>query len=210
MSRSNLICRWAKRWKLLVQLAPANADRLYITYGGQARELPNTDPVTRAILRGFLYHSNLKDVNNVNVRSVAKALGSPSRKKKSDEPVTLALKWCMSSSSTMAKADLGKPGFASSVPPNNPRIVRLSSQSVEIPITGTLLLLNNTDKPGIVGYLGTLLGKHHVNIASMSLGRDTMRRSGRPTVLSLNNSAPALLAELQKGTDISNVKVVTL
>ena len=35
--------------------------------------------------------------------------------------------------------------------PNNPRIVRLYSQSVEIPITGTLLLLNNSDKPGIVG-----------------------------------------------------------
>ena len=57
--------------KLLAQLAPANADRLYITYGGHARQLPNIDPVTRAVLRGFLSGSNLKDVNNVNVRSVA-------------------------------------------------------------------------------------------------------------------------------------------
>jgi D-3-phosphoglycerate dehydrogenase len=94
--------------------------------------------------------------------------------------------------------------------PNNPRIVRLFSQSVEIPITGTLLLLNNADKPGIVGFLGTLLAKHKVNIASMSLGRDTA--GGRAlTVLSLDSAPPqAVLDELQKDADISNVKVVTL
>ena len=57
--------------KLLAQLTPASADRLYITYGGNARQLPNIDPVTRAMLRGFLSSSNLKDVNNVNVRRVA-------------------------------------------------------------------------------------------------------------------------------------------
>jgi len=33
--------------------------------------------------------------------------------------------------------------------------VRLFSTPVEIPISGTLLLLNNKDRPGIVGHLGT-------------------------------------------------------
>jgi D-3-phosphoglycerate dehydrogenase len=94
--------------------------------------------------------------------------------------------------------------------PNNPRIVRLFSQAVEIPVSGTLLLLNNKDRPGIVGYLGTLLSKHNVNIASMSLGRDTA--GGRAlTVLSLDSEPPlAVLDELKKDADISNVKVITL
>ena len=39
---------------LVGQLAPAAVDRLYITYGGKAQELPNIDPVTRAVLVGFL------------------------------------------------------------------------------------------------------------------------------------------------------------
>src|SRR5450432_1490400 len=43
--------------KLLAQLAPPGADRIHITYGGHARELPNIDPVTRAVLRGFLAFS---------------------------------------------------------------------------------------------------------------------------------------------------------
>jgi len=69
----------------------------------------------------------------------------------------------------------------------------------EIPVTGTLLLLNNTDKPGIVGHLGTLLAKHKVNIASMSLGRDTAGGLAL-TVLSLDSAPPpAVLDELKKG-----------
>jgi len=194
--------------KLLAQLAPTNADRLYITYGGNARELPNTDPVTRAILLGFMSTRNLKDVNNVNVRSVAQSVGLTVEEKKSDEPVTFN-EWVhvqlFNNGNKLISA--GGTFFGS---PNNPRIVRLYSQSVEIPVTGTLLLLNNTDKPGIVGHLGTLLGKHHVNIASMSLGRDTVGGLAL-TVLSLDSVPPAaMLNELQKDTDISNVKVVTL
>jgi D-3-phosphoglycerate dehydrogenase len=81
---------------------------------------------------------------------------------------------------------------------------------VEIPITGNLLLLNNTDKPGIVGHLGTLLAKHKVNIASMSLGRDTAGGLAL-TVLSLDSAPPqAVLDDLKKDADISNVKVVKL
>ncbi len=194
--------------KLLAQLSPATADRIYITFGGNARLLPNIDPVTRAVLRGFLSNSNLKDVNNVNVRSVAQSIGITVEEKKSDEPVTFN-EWVHVQLFSGAKKLISAGGtfFGS---PNNPRIVRLFSQSVEIPVTGTLLLLNNTDKPGIVGHLGTLLAKHKVNIASMSLGRDTAGGLAL-TVLSLDSAPPqAVLDELQKDTDISNVKVVKL
>jgi D-3-phosphoglycerate dehydrogenase len=194
--------------KLLAQLTPASADRLHITYGGNARSLPNIDPVTRAILRGFLSTSNLKDVNNVNVRSVAQSIGITVEEKKSDEPVTFN-EWVHVQAFSGGKKLVSAGGtfFGS---PNNPRIVRLFSQSVEIPISGTLLLLNNKDRPGIVGYLGTLLSKHGVNIANMSLARDTAGGLAL-TVLNLDSVPPqAVLDELQKDADISNVKVVKL
>jgi len=194
--------------KLLAQLAPASADRLHITYGGNARLLPNIDPVTRAILRGFLSTSNLKDVNNVNVRSVAQSIGITVEEKKSDEPVTFN-EWVHVQAFSDGKKLVSAGGtfFGS---PNNPRIVRLFSRSVEIPVTGTLLLLNNADKPGIVGHLGSVLAKHKVNIASMSLSRDTVGGLAL-TVLSLDSVPPqAVLDELQKDPDISNVKVISL
>jgi len=194
--------------KLLAQLAPTSADRIYITYGGHARELPNVDPVTRAVLRGFLEGSALKDVNNVNVRAIAAGIGITVEENKSDEPVTFN-EWVHVQIFGSGKKIVSAGGtfFGS---PNNPRIVRLFSTPVEIPISGTLLLLNNKDRPGIVGYLGTLLGKHNVNIANMSLARDTVGGLAL-MVLNLDSAPPpAVLEELQKDPDISNVKVVRL
>jgi D-3-phosphoglycerate dehydrogenase len=194
--------------KLLAQLTPENADRIYITYGGHARQLPNIDPVTRAVLQGFLGGRNLKDVNNVNVRAAAASLGLTVEEKKSEEPVTFN-EWIHVQLFSGEKKLISAGGtfFGS---PNNPRIVRLFSQSVEIPVTGTLLLLNNADKPGIVGHLGTLLARHKINIASMSLSRDTAGGLAL-AVLSLDSAPPqAVLDELQKDADISNVKVVKL
>jgi D-3-phosphoglycerate dehydrogenase len=73
-----------------------------------------------------------------------------------------------------------------------------------------VLLLNNKDRPGIVGYLGTLMSKHNVNIASMSLSRDTVGGLAL-TVLNLDSvPPPELLAEINKDPDITNVKVVQL
>ncbi|HXR48867.1 MAG TPA: phosphoglycerate dehydrogenase [Candidatus Limnocylindrales bacterium] len=194
--------------KLLAQLSPASADRIYVTYGGHARELPNTDPVTRAVLQGFLASSAIKDVNNVNVRAAAASIGITVEEKKSDEPVTFN-EWLHVQVFNNGQKLISAGGtfFGS---PNNPRIVRLYSTPVEIPISGTLLLLNNKDRPGIVGYLGTLLGKHKVNIANMSLTRDTAGGLAL-TVLNLDSAPPpAVLEELQKDADISNVKVIKL
>ena len=197
-----------KLGKLLAQLAPANAERLHVTYGGKARELPNIDPITRAILMGFLSRASVKDLNNVNVRSIASTLGITVEEKRSNEPVTFN-EWLhvqvFRDGEKVASA--GGTFFGS---PDNPRIVRIFSQPTEIVPSGVVLLLKNKDRPGIVGYLGTLMGKHHLNIASMSLSRDV---AGGQALTAFNLDSvppPHVLEEIQKDPDISNVKVVVL
>lgn len=197
-----------KLGKLLAQLAPSQVDKLHITYGGKAQELPNIDPVTRAILMGFLSRAAVKDLNNINVRSVASTLGLTVEEKRSNEPVTFN-EWLHVKAFNGDEKVISAGGtfFGS---PNNPRIVRLFSTPVEIPISGIFLLLTNKDRPGIVGHLGTLLARHQVNIASMSLSRDTCGGQAF-TVLNLDSEPPAaVLAELAQDPDIQNVKVVNL
>ena len=197
-----------KLGKLLAQLAPPQVDRLHITYGGKAQELPNTDPVTRAILLGFLSRASVKDLNNVNVRSIASTLGLTVEEKRSNEPVTFN-EWLHVQVFRDDEKVISAGGtfFGS---PDNPRIVRLFSQPTEIVPSGVVLLLENKDRPGIVGYLGTLLGRHNVNIASMSLTRDTAGGHAL-TVLNLDSVPSAeVLDELQKDPDIRNVNVVKL
>ena len=197
-----------KLGKLLAQLAPAQVDRLHITYGGKAQELPNIDPITRAILMGFLSRASVKDLNNVNVRSIASTLGLTVEEKRSNEPVTFN-EWLhvQASNGGLKLVSAGGTFFGS---PDNPRIVRVFSQPTEIVPFGVVLLLNNKDRPGIVGYLGTLMARHNLNIASMSLSRDTAGGHAL-TVLNLDSVPPQqLLDEIQKDPDISNVKVVRL
>jgi D-3-phosphoglycerate dehydrogenase len=194
--------------KLLAQLAPGAVDRLHITYGGKAQELPNIDPVTRAVLQGFLSRAAVKDLNHINVRSIASTLGLTVEEKRSNEPVTFNEWLHVQAFNGNAKVISAGGTFFGS--PNNPRIVRLFSTPVEIPISGTLLLLTNKDRPGIVGYLGTLMARHKINIASMSLNRDEAGGHAL-TVLNLDSKpSQEALDELQKDPDIANVRVVEL
>ena len=52
------------------------------------------------------------------------------------------------------------------------RMVLVDGVVVEAPLEGTLLIIKNNDQPGVIGDVGTLLGRHKVNIASFALGRD--------------------------------------
>jgi D-3-phosphoglycerate dehydrogenase len=195
-----------KLGRLAAQLAPKRNDRLVITYGGKAAEAPG-DPITRYILKGFLESAGGKDVNQVNVRALADSLGLRVEEIKSNEQTDFNEWLHLAVYSGDQKISVGGTLYGAK---QQPRIVRLNSQPVEIVPEGVLLFLTNKDRPGIVGYLGTLLGGHMVNIASMSLSRDTVGGQAL-TVLSLDSvPPPAVLEEIQKDPDISNVRVVKL
>ncbi len=195
-----------KLGRLLAQTAPKRNDQIIITYGGKATELP-TDPITRAVLKGFLESAGGRDVNQVNVRALASALGLVVEEIKSNEDtdynewlhiVVLSGGHRFSAGGTI----LGKR--------QQPRIVRLMGQPVEIVPEGILLLMNNKDRPGIVGHIGTLMAKHGVNIASMSLNRDSAGGQAL-TVLNLDSvPPPGVLVDIQRDPDISNLRVVKL
>ena len=93
---------------------------------------------------------------------------------------------------------------------NLPRIVRLNDNPVEITPNGVLFMMKNKDRPGIVGYLGSLMARYKINIANMSLNRDAAGGQAL-TVLNLDSVPPSeLMDEIRKDPDISNVRVVKL
>jgi len=55
--------------------------------------------------------------------------------------------------------------------PNSPRLVSVRGVEVEAPLGGTMLIIANDDQPGVIGEVGTILGRHGVNIANFALGR---------------------------------------
>jgi D-3-phosphoglycerate dehydrogenase len=73
-----------------------------------------------------------------------------------------------------------------------PRIVQIDDFVVEVNTRGRLLAVVNHDKPGVIGQVGTLLGKADINVASLSVGQD----KGRGTALALWNVEGEIGAEL--------------
>jgi D-3-phosphoglycerate dehydrogenase len=75
---------------------------------------------------------------------------------------------------------------------------------------GVVLVLENTDRPGMVGRIGTLLGDHGVNIATMSLSRNQEGGTAL-TVLNLDTRPSAeVLEKICASEDIHSAQVIEL
>jgi D-3-phosphoglycerate dehydrogenase len=70
---------------------------------------------------------------------------------------------------------------------------------VDAPVGGTMLLMMNNDTPGVIGAVGTILGRHQVNIANFALGRNERGAVGVVTVDDAEGTALSadLLRELR-------------
>ena len=70
--------------------------------------------------------------------------------------------------------------------PGSARLTAVDGVEIEAPLEGTLILIKNEDQPGVIGEVGTILGKAGVNIANFALGRGqggaVCREHRRPAV----------------------------
>ena len=195
-----------KLGQFIAQITPKRNDKLVITFGGKACEL-RSDPITRLVLKGFLKCVEGSNVNQINVRSLANSLGILVEEVKSNEQTDFNEWLHVAAFSGNEKYSVGGTFFGSHL---NPRIVRINGQSLECDPNGVLLLMNNKDRPGIVGHIGDIIGRHRINIANMSLSRSGVGGQAL-TVLNLDSAPSAeVLAEIQNDQDISNVRVVKL
>jgi len=195
-----------KLGRFAAQLAPRRNDRIVITCGGKAADLP-TEAITRAALTGFLKHVGGEEVNGVNCRSMAESLGLDVQEIRSSEQTDFNEWLHVAVLSGDSKISVGGTFFGAK---NDPRIVRVNGRPVEVTPSGVVLLLENNDVPGIVGKVGSILGAGSVNIASMSLSRN--EAGGRALTLLNLDSCPstAVLNELHAHPDIESARVINL
>ena len=195
-----------KLGRLVSQLAPQQNDRLVITFGGKASDVP-FDPIARFVLTGFLANAGGNNVNQINAKSMAESLGILVEQVQSNE-ATDFIEWLhVAAYCGEEKTSAGGTFFGAQM---NPRIVRLNGLPVEIDPNGVVCLINNQDRPGIVGHLGTILASHQINIANMSLHRD--REGGNAlTVLNLDSiPQDSVLDQIRSDEAIRSIRIVRL
>jgi D-3-phosphoglycerate dehydrogenase len=96
--------------------------------------------------------------------------------------------------------------------PGRPRLTLLDGVDLEAPLEGTLLIVHNEDKPGVIGEVGTILGRHGINIASFTLGRDAQGATG---VVNLDSGAgderlAAAVREIRNADAVRDARVAAV
>lgn len=151
------------------QSAQENISSIHITFWGGIVDF-DAVPLTRAVQKGWLAGlAGDEGINDVNAPHKIKALGIKLEVTKSSSVVDyneLIEVKTVSSDGTERSVKGTLLGKA-----NDPRIVEVDQQAIEVRPVDLLLVVRNVDKPGIVGKLGTILGDRGVNIANMSLSR---------------------------------------
>jgi D-3-phosphoglycerate dehydrogenase len=94
--------------------------------------------------------------------------------------------------------------------PNSPRLVSVRGVNVEAPLGGTLLIICNDDQPGVIGEVGTILGRHGVNIANFALGRNETGAVGVVNVDEETSKSGALETSVEAIRKIAAVRDVWL
>ena len=89
-----------------------------------------------------------------------------------------------------------------------PRIVRLRDYTMDFSPEEHMLLLHYGDRPGMIGKIGTIMGQHDINIASMNLGRRE-KKGEAMVILSLDSAVPDnVVEEVKAATDATFIKAV--
>jgi D-3-phosphoglycerate dehydrogenase len=191
--------------KFTAQVYEGGITEVTMEYRGEAEEI-NTKPVTIAALKGLLEPILTETVNFVNAPLIAKERGIEVKETKSpdagDYHSMLVLK---------VKAD-GKirEVYGTFYGKRYPRIVRVDQFPVEIIPEGIMLFMYNNDRPGVIGNIGTLLGKNNINIARMHFGRE--KPGGMAiSVVSVDADINAeLLEDIRALPNILSVRLVKL
>jgi len=190
--------------RFCVQLDPEHLERVDVTLAGAIAE---TDPelVARAALAGLLAPVMAEPVNLVNARLVAAERGVDVRVAREDE--TSAYKSVLTLT-THTRG--GRKTIAGTVFDGQPRIVRLRDLDIEFTPEGYILVLSYEDRPGMVGKIGSILGRQNVNIASMHVGRRTKRGRAIVVLLLDEDLSADQLAEVAHAVEADFARLIRL
>lgn len=178
-----------------------------IDYRGEAAD-KKTRLMTSAFASGLLESAMDANVNIINAVSVAKSRGIDVVESISGNSENFS-----SLISVKLTTDQGDFEAAGTIFGHQfLRLVRLGGYCFEAFLDGVMLVYRHRDVPGLIGYIGTVLGRNDVNIASMALGRSDNKPGGDSVAVLNLDSEPTeeALAEIASHEEVSGVEVVRL
>lgn len=192
---------------LAAYLATGNPHTVHMAYFGRIAD-SNTNLLRSAGLAGVLSRSTSHKANLVNAMQIAEQRGwsvAESHQKRSGHTDSIRVE---------VETDQGVTSVQGVVLLEKPRLMQVDGIYCEAPLSGFLIYMKNQDVPGVIGHVGTVLGKNSINIANFSLGRrETALAPGEPleavAVVSTDELVPeTVLAQLRENPAVKIARSV--
>jgi len=151
----------------VAQMGAARIEAIGVRYYGALAETAGAQVLAASVAAGVLRPILSGGVSIVNAAAAARDRGIEIVESRSSRPrhftSLLSVKLHTSAGDRWVEGTVFEPGA--------PRLVSVRGVDVDAPLGGTMLILANDDRPGVIGEVGTILGRHGVNIANFALGR---------------------------------------
>ncbi|OGP70946.1 MAG: phosphoglycerate dehydrogenase [Deltaproteobacteria bacterium RBG_13_58_19] len=179
------------------QLTEGAITQVSVSYIGEVSKL-DTRPLTHSLLKGLLVPVMGDEVNYVNAPPIAANRGILVSEEKvpTSEDFTTLIR-------VVVRAGMEENMVSGTIfGKHEPRLVRINKFWLEAIPEGHLLFIYNTDRPGVIGAIGTTIGRHNINIARMNVGQEKER--GQNVIL-LTTDTPVTPECLQAVRDLEHV-----
>jgi D-3-phosphoglycerate dehydrogenase len=193
----------------LGQISTGRIETVAIRYYGELAE-GNNEILVGATLVGFFGTVLSTNVTPINARALAKERGIEVIESRSTRPRNftslISVKLHTNDGERWAEGALFEQA--------GPRLVLLDGVRIEAPLEGTIVVIRNNDQPGVIGAVGTILGRRRINIATFALGRGS---TGAVAVVNIDREGADdpqvtddVLDEIRAVPAVQQVAVVTV
>ncbi|WP_163328450.1 phosphoglycerate dehydrogenase [Desulfurobacterium thermolithotrophum] len=187
-----------------VQVACSRSKEIVLEYRGDLGE--DLKPLTTAFLKGFLQNIVDIPVNLINAPFLAKEKGISIVEVKRPEGINFK-----KLIKVICRSESGEFTIAGTVMDDQfPKIVEINGFLFDLTPKGKFLLIKNFDVPGVIGKLGSILGKYNVNIAGFQLGRIERGKEAKGVILVDNDVPQEAINEIKEIPEILEVKQINL
>ena len=151
---------------LLSTITPGQIKSVEVKYRGLIAER-DIEAVTLNFTIGLLQRHFDTPLNMVNAGFMAKERGISIDEIKNTEPVDVSASFSAKVITDKLTRTVTGTVFGGTLL----RIIEIDGFSMELTPHGTVLVIFNDDKPGVIGDVGTVCGKHKINICTMGVGQ---------------------------------------
>lgn len=172
-----------------------------VEYAGEVNEF-SSNPMTLSLVKSILEPILDDRINLVNAMHIAEERGISIKESKSQHEGQLN-----NIITVHLNTNKGNYSLAGTSLAIGNRVIEINGLRIDLDLSGEFIIVSYTDKPGVIGKIGTTLGEQNINIANMQVGRQAEGGDAIMLMQIDSKPSPQTMQEIKRQLDDLNTDV---